>query len=87
MDEAKSRILAAIWLFKHQNEIVTDCPLGTITKQACERRLKRLSHKPSRYAVNEFPLHPVGCSRCHHAEGVIPMQIEQEEDEFGDFTC
>lgn len=86
MDEADTRALAAVWLFKHQKEIVHDCPLGTITKKACKKRLKRLSHKPGRYTINEFPLPPIGCNRCHHAEGIIPVFNEEEEDDFGDFT-
>jgi len=69
MDEIRAK--AAIWLYKHRDQIIRDCPLGIITKEACEKRLARLTHKPERYAVGDFNLAPVGCLKCPHSKGKI----------------
>jgi len=63
---------------KHQDDLVEDCPLGIVTKHACKQRLLRLSKHPSRYALHEMPLPPIGCSRCHHADGILIKEVEEE---------
>jgi hypothetical protein len=70
-DRTADRALAAIWLYKHRDELVLDCPLGIITQSACHKRLSRLAHKPERYAVGDFNLTPVGCLTCPHSKGTL----------------
>lgn len=70
-----ARALSAIWLWKHQHELVEDCRLGTVTKTACKKRLEAISG-PRRWKGNG-PHNPAGCIGCRHAEGILWNEADE----------
>ena len=75
-----TKVLSAMWLWKHQDEIVKECKLGIITKTACNKRLAAF------YSRRKWLGHynPVGCIDCDRAKGIVLNEedkgrITQEE--------
>jgi len=68
-----TKVLSAMWLWKHQDEIVKECKLGIITKTACDKRLAAF------YSRRKWLGHynPAGCIDCERAKGIVLNEEEK----------
>lgn len=64
-----ARTLAAIWLFKNKKNLVADCLIGKVTKEACQKHIEAVRHPISHGAVYVNPPEPGVCQYCEHAKG------------------